>query len=692
MKIQKKLLIIILSLQIAVGAISILVSRNISTSIIRHQITHNLISTTQSRAAHLKTLLDLEKEMIRQLSDCTDIEALLLSGKEENYFQDFDRVMNELNSIVQKGEYVYAALVLDPKGTVIASSDQEDIGKDKSNDPYFLGGKEGIFIKDVYLSTSGLKTMAFSAPILDKKDNKLLGVVVQRVDTEKLFKITTDPTGLGQTGEVYLVRQDGYMITPSRFIDDIILKQKIEIRNPEHFDPSNTLPKEVMGTIKDYRGIEVLSVDLHPPETNWCLIAQIDAKEAFAPVTRLTSALFLLFAIILLAAIFISGFISRTITRPLRRLQEGAEEISKGNLNYKVGTTSPDEIGQLSRAFDEMTAKLKKSREELEEYSKNLEKKVEERTRDLEIDIEKRKTIEESLRISQQEFDSLFRNSPEALVYLDKKGTILEASLRFCELFGYSLTEIKGRNIDDGLIHPSDKIEEGKKLSIKGLESYLNFETIRKKKDGTLFPVSISATPLVIDGQAKGEIGIYIDITERKQLEEKLEKLARIDALTGCYNRGYGLELLDRQIKLSQRSKSPLLLAFLDIDRFKSINDTFGHDEGDRVLKEVTGLFKSTLREIDIICRMGGDEFLIIFPDNSLKEAPLIKERLDKDLIKLNQTLKKPYQIDLSIGLSEYDPADPLTMDELIRIVDQKMYEEKNKKQKKNSFSDKNNF
>ncbi|GAH33324.1 unnamed protein product, partial [marine sediment metagenome] len=74
------------------------------------------------------------------------------------------------------------------------------------------------------------------------------------------------------------------------------------------------------------------------------------------------------------------------------------------------------------------------------------------------------------------------------------------------------------------MIHPSDKIEEGKKLSIRGLEGYLNYETIRKKKDGTLFPVSISATPLVIDGQAKGEIGIYIDITERKQ-NEKIQKV-----------------------------------------------------------------------------------------------------------------------------------------------------------------------
>lgn len=682
MKIQKRLLVIILSLVIAVGAISILVSRNISTNIIKQQITNNLINTTQSRAEHIKTFLNLEKEVVKQLAVSMVVGEFLLSEKEEeNYLQKFDRVMLKLQDTAQVEEYAYDIFILDTKGLVIASSDEENIGKDKSKDPYFLGGKEGIFIKDIYISSSKQReTMAFSAPILAEEDNRFLGVVVLRISPEALFQITTNHIGLGETGETYLVNQDGYMLTPSRFINDVILKQKINLIHPEHFEPSDTPLKEGIDILKDYRGIEVLSVDFHISEINWCLIAQIDTKEVFAPVTQLTNILLLLLGIILFIAMFVTYFISRKLTRPLRRLHEGTEEITKGNLNYKVGTTSPDEVGQLSRAFDEMTVNLKKSREELEDYSRNLEKKVEERTRDLEIDIDKRKTIEESLRKSQQEFDSLFRSSPEALVYLDEKEIILDANLRFCELFGYTLKEIKGRNINDGMIHPADKIEEGKKLSIKGLEDYHNYETVRKKKDGTLFPVSISVTPLVIDGQTKGAIGIYIDITERKQLEEKLEKFARIDSLTGCYNRGYGLELLDRQIKLSQRSKSPLLLAFLDIDRFKSINDTFGHDEGDRALKEVTGLFKSTLREIDIICRMGGDEFLLIFPGSSLKEAPLIKERLDKDLIKLNQTLKKPYQIDLCIGFSEYDPANPLTIDELIRIADQKMYEEKKNK------------
>jgi len=298
-------------------------------------------------------------------------------------------------------------------------------------------------------------------------------------------------------------------------------------------------------------------------------------------------------------------------------------------------------------------------------------------------DITERKKAEETLRKSQQEFAGVFRNNPEASVYVDEKGATLNINPRFTELFGYTLEEIKGRNIDDGMIHPPDKIEEGEKLTKKSLEGYLNFETIRKKKDGALFPVSLSISNIVIDGKFKGGIATYIDITERKKLEEELEKLAHFDALTSCCSRGYGLNLLEQQTKTAKRKKTTVLLLYLDIDDFKYINDTFGHKEGDKVLKEATKLFKSTLREVDIICRIGGDEFLLIFPENSLNDASLIRGRLNKNLKKLNQKLAKPYEIDFSIGLSVYDPSNPLSIDELIRIADENMYEEKKKKKER---------
>lgn len=809
MKIQKKFLIIILSLVMLVGISSILISRFIAGNIIKQLITDNLINTTQSRAEHIKTVL----EEYEEFTIVTATEVTFIDAVDESIVltRRIEKVKQRFKIIFETHEEIFQIRVLDKEGIIIASS-HGDTGIDKSTDEIFLKGKERSFIGDLHLSPLTHKYIScISVPILLNK--QFAGVLVISLDASKaLFPITTDHSGLGETGETYLVNKDGYMISPSRFVDDVILKQKLD---PIYLEEENsispdTLPEDKIAFIKDYRGIEVLSIHTHIPEMGWHLISEIDVKEAFAPVSQLTNTLFLVLLIILFIVIVLSSFITRTITRPLRRLHEGTEEIIKGNLDFKVGTPSPDEVGQLSRAFDEMTVNLKKSKEELGKYSRNLEEKVEERTRELEIDIEKRKKaekeledseeylkilfdyapdayyisdlkgrfidgnkaaerlmgnkkekligknflklkllsltdipkaaklliknlrgqptgpdefvlqrkdkskvtveiftypvkiegstfvlgiarditerkqVEKALRRSQQEFTNLFMNNPEALLYLDDKNIILNINSRFTELFGYTLEEIKDKDLNDGMIHPGDKIAEANQLAKRTKEGYLDYETIRKKKDGTFFPVSISASFVKIAGQRKGSIVTYTDISERKQLEEELKKLARIDSLTGCYSRGYGLELLDRQIKLSHRSKSPLLLAFLDIDRFKEINDTFGHDEGDIALKEVTGLFKSTLREIDIICRMGGDEFLLIFPDNSLKDAPLIRERLNNNLNKLNQTLKKPYKIDFSIGLLEYEPDNPLPMDELIRIADEKMYEDKKNKKHNN--------
>jgi len=169
---------------------------------------------------------------------------------------------------------------------------------------------------------------------------------------------------------------------------------------------------------------------------------------------------------------------------------------------------------------------------------------------------------------------------------------------------------------------------------------------------------------------------------ERKRMEEELKRLAHYDTLTGAYNRGYGLELLQRQLKLSKRDKSPLLLAYSDLDNLKDINDEFGHEEGDRAMVQVAKLFKSILREVDIITRMGGDEFLVIFLDSSLNEIPIIRKRLSKELTRLNQNSRKLYKIGFSTGFSNYDPNNPQSMDELIRIADQMMYEEKKRKDK----------
>ena len=131
---------------------------------------------------------------------------------------------------------------------------------------------------------------------------------------------------------------------------------------------------------------------------------------------------------------------------------------------------------------------------------------------------------------------------------------------------------------------------------------------------------------------------------------------------------------------IPRQGHSYKLVHQFDLDNLKEINDEFGHEEGDKAIAQMANLFQSILREVDIIIRMGGDEFLLIFPESSSKELSIINERFNKNLIKLNQTIKKPYKISFSIGISCYDPDNPQSADELIRIADQGMYEEKKNK------------
>jgi len=139
-------------------------------------------------------------------------------------------------------------------------------------------------------------------------------------------------------------------------------------------------------------------------------------------------------------------------------------------------------------------------------------------------DITERKQAEEALYKSQQEFSSLFKSSPEALVYVDKKSKVLDVNAQFTKLFGYTLEEIKGKKIDSGLILSQKMIDEGKNLTKKALKGFVNYETYRKRKDRSEFPVFISSAPVKVSNKLKGLVTLYQDITKRKKAEEKLRQ------------------------------------------------------------------------------------------------------------------------------------------------------------------------
>jgi diguanylate cyclase (GGDEF)-like protein len=167
------------------------------------------------------------------------------------------------------------------------------------------------------------------------------------------------------------------------------------------------------------------------------------------------------------------------------------------------------------------------------------------------------------------------------------------------------------------------------------------------------------------------------EIYERKLAEAEVRKLALTDDLTNLYNRRGFFLLAEQQLKLAQRSQTNIDLLFIDLDGLKTINDTFGHEMGDIAIVSVANLLKETFRTSDIIGRLGGDEFAIL---TQVSNSHAILQRMQANIHHYNHTQQLPFQISMSIGVQSYDPARPISLDDLVTLADTQMYQQKRAK------------
>jgi PAS domain S-box-containing protein len=533
MKIRTKILLIALSLILVTGAVSTIVGQFVTRNIVRKQIADKLETVAESRAHHIQTFLKTQKEAIEQLSESIVIEEFLLASEDDyDFVQKFGDVLRRLKNTAESAEYDLDVFVLDESGIIVASSDERDIGEDRSGDPYFGGAKEGAFIKDAYVSQHRKRnSLVFSAPVFDEEDPARLGVVVTRLSMEELNRIAACRTGLGKTGEIYLVNKEGYMLTPSRFVEDTFLKLKVDTENVrdcledlKRFGAEEHEHEAIL--CKNYLDTDIIGIHQHIPEVNWCLLAEVSEKEAFAPITSLTRLMLSILGVLLVVGIVVSILISGTISKPISKLHHGTDEVAGGNLDFKVGTGAKDEIGQLSRTFDSMTANLKESKARVEEYRKTLEERIKARTKQLAAaneglrqEIEERKQVEQRLRL----FSHSVESSVDGVVMGDLEGIITCANEAFARMFGYSQEELIGTEIPflyaESQLH---KLEEALQATREG---GWTGDLIARRKGGGLFPVEVSSSAIVDDeGKIIAQVATHRDITERKVAEEVLRE------------------------------------------------------------------------------------------------------------------------------------------------------------------------
>jgi len=288
------------------------------------------------------------------------------------------------------------------------------------------------------------------------------------------------------------------------------------------------------------------------------------------------------------------------------------------------------------------------------------------------VDISERMLFEAALRQSEQDYRQLFENAHDAIVIFTRHDEIiLDVNLRTCELYGFSRQEMIGMSLEK----ISKDVRRGK-TSIKKIlkkKIFHNFETVHFRKDGSEMLLEINAA-LITYKKQPAILSINRDITSRRLLEETIRQMAYQDSLTGLPNRSLLNDRLVQSLAFAKRRSQKVTLLFLDLDGFKTINDTSGHSVGDELLKVIAGRLASQLRQSDTVARLGGDEFLILLPDaGHARDGAKIAGKILAAIRRPCWIGGRKLQVSSSIGMAIY-PQDGRSAGTLMKHADQAMY------------------
>jgi diguanylate cyclase (GGDEF)-like protein/PAS domain S-box-containing protein len=287
---------------------------------------------------------------------------------------------------------------------------------------------------------------------------------------------------------------------------------------------------------------------------------------------------------------------------------------------------------------------------------------------------------QEALRASERRFADVVDAAGEFVWEVDGDGRFVYASDKVESVLGYTPVELLGR-------HPADftppqeheRVDAWMKETGREHKPFRSFEYLSQTKDGHLIWVEVSGVPFRTPDGREGFRGTGLDITERKRAEQRIEELATRDALTGLPNRLLLNDRLGHALVNARRKGELLALLFIDLDNFKTVNDSLGHPVGDAMLKQVAARLSAVMRKGDTLARLGGDEFVVLL--EGLREA----EDAGAVAQKVLRALAEPLMVDgrsltssCSVGISVY-PADGLDGTTLLRNADMAMYSAKDR-------------
>ncbi|ADU61940.1 MAG: EAL domain-containing protein [Pseudodesulfovibrio sp.] len=394
------------------------------------------------------------------------------------------------------------------------------------------------------------------------------------------------------------------------------------------------------------------------PELGWIVASSSYLDEVYAPLRILGTIIVVAVLLTLLLTLPLCYALGLSISRPLTVLMTRMRDADRGDLSVRADENARGEMGSLSMHFNRYMDRLVDFRDE-------LRAEIDERTR-----------AEQRLRL----YEKVFENALEGISITDKSGVMVAVNPAFTTITGFTSEEVIGKN---PRVLKSDMHGEefyGEMWTTLKARGSWHGEIWNRRKNGESYPEILSISSIRDDdGEIANYVAVFHDISDMKHKEEQLAHHLYHDGLTGLPNRVLVLDRLSMALSHANRTGTKVAVLFLDLDNFKKINDSFGHAQGDTLLKAVAERLVALYRDEDTVARQGGDEFLVVVVD-------VHEEREVVDLAEgLQRVFEEPFVIKgqevfitPSIGVTLYpdDGQDPAS---LVKNADMAMYQSKAK-------------
>lgn len=398
--------------------------------------------------------------------------------------------------------HITAIIVLNLDGKVVAATDDEFIGVDMSDHEVFTRsvdkgyGKTHI-VQPEYFPFLEKQCIPVSAPIVSMKGADTIGVITCIYNLAVLNSLTTNRTGMGETGEVYLINRNKKMLTESRFTESAPLQQVVDTVPVLNMIEEG---KETAGIYPDYRRVPVLGVSKYLPEYDWLLLAEMDASEAFAPIRAFGVVVAILGGVTFVIVVSCGFLFAVSTAAPIVKLKHAMERLAGGDLAYRTGVVSRDEIGALAMGFNTMAEALSK---------------------EIAAHIQARKKLAER----ENYLKTIIDSEPDCVRLTNTNGIILEmnaAGMAMVEVD--SSVQVIGRSIYS-IIVPEyhEAFNALTERVFRGASGVLEYEIVGDK--GTRLWLETNAVPLRNEkDEIIADLSITRNITGRKKLEEKIKE------------------------------------------------------------------------------------------------------------------------------------------------------------------------